>query len=198
MINWISGQNTLVGLPQSFQNISDQTLGGVALPVYYLLALALAVWYVLEHTPWGRYLYATGGNPEAARLAGVPAARLVWISLLMAAIFAGFAGVLESAQLGAGSPTVGESYLLPAFSGVFLGATQIRRGHFNVWGTILAVYVLAMGVKGLQLAGAPVWLPDMFNGLALIIAVGISRGDHLRQVIARTRVRRLGGAEADS
>jgi ribose transport system permease protein len=192
MINWVSGGEDIIGLSSSFSNIANDTFLGIALPVYYLLALALALWYVLEHTPWGRYLYATGGNPEAARLAGVPTARLVWLALLLAAVFAGFAGVLESAQLQSGSPSVGPDYLLPVFAGVFLGSTQIRPGHFNVWGTVLAVYVLAMGVKGLQLAGAPSWLPDMFNGVALIVAVGLSRGEHLQQVVARTRARRPG------
>jgi ribose transport system permease protein len=193
MVNWVSGGQDIIGLSQSFSNIANKTVFGVALPVYYLLALALVTWYVLEHTRWGRYLYATGGNPEAARLAGVRTARIVWLSLFLAAIFAGLAGVLESAEIGSGSPSLGPSYLLPVFAGVCLGSTQIRPGHFNVWGTVLAVYVLAMGVKGLQLAGAPFWIPDMFNGVALIVAVGLSRGEHLRQVVARTRSRRIVG-----
>jgi ribose transport system permease protein len=191
MINWVSGGEDIIGLPQSFLNIADSTLFGIALPVYYLFALALVTWYVLEHTPWGRYLYATGSNPEAARLAGVPTSRLIFLSLILAALFAGFAGVIETAQIGSGSPSIGPDYLLPVFAGVFLGSTQIRPGHVNVWGTVLAVYILAMGVKGLQLAGAPFWIPDMFNGVALIIAVGLARGEYLRQVIARLRARRV-------
>ena len=66
-------------------------------------------------------------------------------------------------------------YLLPAFAAVFLGSTQFRGGRFNIWGTVVAVYVLAVGVKGLQLAGAPVWIPDLFNGVALLLAVGFAQ-----------------------
>ena len=68
----------------------------------------------------------------------------------------------------------GPSYLLPAFTAAFLGSTQIKGWRFNVLGTIVAVYVLAVGVKGPQLAGAPVWIPDAFNGTSLLIAVGLA------------------------
>jgi ribose transport system permease protein len=74
--------------------------------------------------------------------------------------------VLVTSSLGVGDPTIGPAYLLPAFSAAFLGSTQLRGGRFNVWGTVIAVYVLATGVKGLQLAGAPIWIPDLFNGVA--------------------------------
>lgn len=84
-------------------------------------------------------------------------------------------GLLLASRIGTGDPTSGPSFLLPAFSAVFLGSTQFRSGRFNVWGTVVAVYVLAVGVKGLQLGGAPVWIPDLFNGLALILAVGLAK-----------------------
>ena len=83
--------------------------------------------------------------------------------------------MLVTASLGTGDPTIGPRYLLPAFAAAFLGSTQFRGGRFNVWGTVLAVYVLAIGVKGLQLAGAPIWIPDLFNGVALLLAVGMAK-----------------------
>jgi ribose transport system permease protein len=85
--------------------------------------------------------------------------------------------------------------LLPAYAAAFLGSTQIRPGYFNPWGTIISVYVLATGVKGLQLAGAPIWIPDVFNGLALMAAVSLAV---IRQRVAARRalgrVRRMVGA----
>jgi ribose transport system permease protein len=175
VVTAISSGNTIIGLPASFQSIATDKIFGIALPVFYLLVLAVAMWFVLEHTPVGRRLYATGGNAEAARLSGVRTKRVVVVALVLASTIAAVAGVLGSARVAAGSPDVGVGYLIPAFSAAFLGSTQIRPGRFNVWGTILAVYVLAIGVRGLQLAGAPFWLPDLFNGLALIIAVGAAR-----------------------
>ncbi len=184
---WISGGNEIIGLGNGFQAIADSKLLGVQLPVYYMLALALIVWYVLEHTPPGRHIYAVGGNREAARLMGVRTGLVAFCSLAVVGLAAGLAGVLVSSQVGAGDPSAGPAYLLPGLAGVFLGSTQLHPGRFNVWGTLISVYALAIGVKGLQLAGAPFWLPDMFNGLALLVAVGISQRDHVASTIARLR-----------
>ena len=175
LISWVSNSQQILGLPNSFQNLGTNTIFGFGLPIYLMLVIALIVWYVLERTPVGRRIYATGGNIEAARLAGVRTPVVIVASLAACGAIAGFSGLLVSADLGTGDPTIGPAYLLPAFSAAFLGSTQFRGGRFNVWGTVLAVYVLAAGVKGLQLAGAPIWIPDLFNGAALLLAVGMAR-----------------------
>ncbi|HEY5332005.1 MAG TPA: ABC transporter permease [Solirubrobacterales bacterium] len=175
MIAWISSSQQIIGLSTRFQSIGTSEVLGLTLPVYLMLAAGVIVWYVLERTPLGRRVYATGGNIEAARLAGVRTAAIVVGALIACAAIAALSGILVSASLGAGDPTIGPSYLLPAFSAAFLGSTQFSGGRFNVWGTVVAVYVLATGVKGLQLAGAPIWIPDLFNGAALLIAVGMAK-----------------------
>jgi ribose transport system ATP-binding protein len=189
MVLAVSGNVPAIGVPESFAALGSSGPLSVPLPVWYLIIVALVTWYVLEHTAVGRRIYATGGGREAARLAGVEVNRIVVASLLTASIVAAFAGIVVTARLGAGSPAIGPSYLLPAYAAAFLGATQVHRGRFNVWGTILAVYVLAVGVKGLQLAGAPFWIPDLFNGVALALAVGLSG------IQARSRRRRVRAAE---
>jgi ribose transport system permease protein len=175
VIAWVSDSQQILGVPSSFQKIGTTEILGLTPSVYLMLIVGLAVWYVLEKTPLGRRIYATGGNIEAARLAGVRVAAVVIGALIACATIASFAGVLVTANLSAGDPTVGPGYLLPAFSAAFLGSTQFRGGRFNVWGTLVAVYVLATGVKGLQLAGAPIWIPDLFNGAALLLAVGLAK-----------------------
>jgi ribose transport system permease protein len=175
MIAWISSSQQILGLSNSFQKLGTTEIFGLTLPVYLMLAVALVAWYILECTPIGRHVYATGGNTDAARLAGVRTAAVVVLALVCCGAIAAFSGVLVSSTLGTGDPTIGPAYLLPAFSAAFLGSTQFRGGRFNVWGTVLAVYVLATGVKGLQLAGAPIWIPDLFNGVALLLAVGLAK-----------------------
>jgi ribose transport system permease protein len=175
MIAWVSSSQQILGLSSSFQKLGTTDVFGLTLPVYLMLAIALVAWYVLECTPIGRHVYATGGNTEAARLAGVRTSAVVVVALVACGGIAAFSGLLVSSALGTGDPTIGPAYLLPAFSAAFLGSTQFRGGRFNVWGTVLAVYVLATGVKGLQLAGAPIWIPDLFNGVALLLAVGLAR-----------------------
>ena len=146
---------------------------GFQIVVVYLFILAFAAWWMLERTPMGRYLYAIGGNAEAARLSGVQVDKWVWISHITSSAIAGFAGVMYTSQSGP-SLTFGATLLLPAFAAVFLGSTQIYPGRFNVWGAIVAIYVLAIGVKGLQLLTAVTWLNEMFNGIALITAVAVA------------------------
>ena len=123
---------------------------GLPLYVYYLGVLAIIVWYVFEHTPVGRHMFATGGNPEAARLAGLRTDRLVWGSLVASAVIAGFAGIVYGWKVGNYAATVGPGYLFPAIAAVFFGASQLK-GRPNVWGTFIALYALAWGIKGLQL-----------------------------------------------
>jgi ribose transport system permease protein len=203
LIAWVSSSQQIIGLGSSFEKLGTTEIFGLTLPVYLMIAVALVVWYLLERTPLGRRVYATGGNIEAARLAGVRVSAVVICSLVACATIAAFAGMLVSANLGTGDPTIGPAYLLPAFSSAFLGSTQFRGGRFNVWGTIVAVIVLATGVKGLQLAGAPIWIPDLFNGVALLLAVGLAkwettatRAGAVRRLLRFDRGGRSGGVAA--
>jgi ribose transport system permease protein len=170
----VSGNQNVLGLPGSFVHLSDISAFGIPAPVIYMLVVALVIWYVLTWTPVGRRIYATGGGRETARLAGVPTNRYIAGAFICSSVVAGIAGVLVVSTIGTGSTEVGPSYLLPAFAAGFLGATQFTPGRFNVWGTVVAVYVLATGVYGLVVLGANVWVTDAFNGVALIVAVGLA------------------------
>ena len=172
--SWISGSQQILNVPAGFARIGTGQLFGIVYPVWIMLAVALLIWYVLEHTAVGRRVYATGGNIEAASLAGVRTGRVILAATMTSGVVSALAGLLVTAQLSTGDPTIGAGYLLPAIAAAVLGSTQLRGGRNNVWGTVIAAYVLATGVKGLQLAGAPVWIPDLFNGVALLIAVGLA------------------------
>jgi ribose transport system permease protein len=157
-----------------FAKIGQTTVGGLTLGVYYFAAVAVVIWYVLEHTATGRRLYATGFNPDASRLGGVRVDRLRFLSLIVSGGLAGFSGIVLASTLGSGSPTAGTPYLLPAFAAVFLGATQLKQGRFNAGGTIIAVLLLGTGTTGLGLASAPQWAGDMFVGVVLIAALAVT------------------------
>lgn len=147
---------------------------GLPRSVYYAAAIAVLFWWILEYTPGGRYLYAVGGNPVASRLAGLRVGRIVMLSFVASGLTSAFAGIVYLSTIGTATPDSGSGYLLPAFSAVFLGATQIRPGRVNVLGTVVAILLLATGVTGLQLAGAPSYVTELFNGAALIIAVALA------------------------
>jgi ribose transport system permease protein len=200
----MSNGTQIIGLDPGLTKIANSHLFGITLPVYYLLAIGIVLWWVLDRTPIGRHIYATGGNAETARLAGVSTGRIVAGCLAGSAAIAAIAGVLVTARIGSANPEVGPEYLLPAFTAAFLGSTQLRHGRFNVWGTIIAVYVLAVGVKGLQLGGAPFWIAPVFNGVALILAVGPAKYQRRKTIEgnegpnAYTLVRRLLHRKADA
>jgi ribose transport system permease protein len=157
----------------SWGSWTQHQVSGFQVVILYMLAIGLVVWWLMEHTPLGRYIHAMGGNREAARLAGVRVDRYTAVSLVLASSIAGVAGVLFG-SLNGPSVTYGSALLLPAFAAVFLGSTQITPGRFNVWGTVLALYVLAAGVQGLQYVTGEQWISDMFNGVALIGAVAFA------------------------
>lgn len=173
---WVAeGETVLLNdVGASFTQLGTATVGTVPISVVYLAVVAIVLWYVLEHTPTGRYFYAIGSNPQAAKLAGIRVGRLTWLSLIMSGVLASLAGVVLTMQLGAASFGAGAPYLLPAFAATFLGSTQILPGRFNVRGTIVALYLLTVAVKGLQLQfpGSP-WIKDLVEGLVLLVAVSI-------------------------
>jgi ribose transport system permease protein len=187
-IEWpTGGEQIFTGIPKSFIDLAGWKLFSIPVPFYYMLVLALAIWYLLGYRQIGRYLYSIGSNPEAARLAGVRTDVLRALALVFSAAVATLAGILFTAKIGSASTDSSGSYLLPAFAGAFLGATQITSGRFNVPGTLLAVYLLATGVKGLQLLGQPSWVNDFFNGSALILAVAMAGFVERRVAGARRR-----------
>lgn len=175
---------------QSYLNLATGYWLGIPKVVWFLVVIAIVVYYFLEWTPLGRSLFATGANREAARLAGVPTNRLMKGSLVASALIAGVAGVIYGAQVQSFSNSYGQSFLFPAFAAVFFGATQFRNRP-NVWGTILAVYVLAYGVEGLEqgTATGSYWLTPLFDGVALLIAVALA--SHAEQGGIRQKARAL-------
>jgi ribose transport system permease protein len=192
----VSHDQIVSGAPASLTDLTSGHLLGVPAIAVYMLVIAFAVWYVLEHTPLGRRIAATGAGPEAARLAGVRTRRLQFGSLMTSATLAAVAGVLLASKLGTATPDLGPAYLLPSFAAAFLGTTQVKPGQFNVWGTLLAIFLLATGVKGLQLAGAADWVTDLFNGVALVVAVGLALWGPGLALLGRGLRERLRGARA--
>jgi ribose transport system permease protein len=146
----ISGNQELVGsFPSSWAKAgNDDAFGFLPYAVIYLAALSIVLWFVLEYTRIGRYLFATGGNADASRLAGVRVNRFQWGALAVSGLIAGIAGVIYSMQTGVFDSTTGPGYLFPAITAVFLGGSQLSQRP-NVWGTLLAYFALAFGADEL-------------------------------------------------
>jgi ribose transport system permease protein len=182
----LSGDQQLTGtFPSFWSKLGNSDVAGIPIVALFLLAIAVVLWYAFEYTRVGRYLFATGGNSDAARLSGVRTDRVVWGSLIASATIAGFAGIIYSMQDGIFSSSIGPGYLFPAVAAVFLGASQLSRRP-NVWGTLIAYFALAFGIQGLVLSAssASVWSQPLFQGVSLIIAVALASRPAMRKLRA--------------
>ncbi|SCZ71457.1 monosaccharide ABC transporter membrane protein, CUT2 family [Epibacterium ulvae] len=172
---WHTGGRQMVGsLPDSFYAINGTFVFGLPITGYYVLGITVAMWLILEYTPIGRYLYAIGANQRAAQLNGIPTRKFVIGAFMSSGFITAFAGVLLASKLRIGQASVGLEFLLPALVGAFLGSTTIKPGRVNVWGTIIGVAILAVGISGIQQFGGSFWVEPMFNGVTLLIAIGIA------------------------
>jgi ribose transport system permease protein len=182
VIVWYTDGSTIAeGIPSVVGDWgSTQTLG-VPNPFILLMGVGTGTWYLLNHVPWGRHLESIGSNEVAARLVGIKVDRTLYASFLLGSTLAALAGIVLTTRTASATPTGAPPYLFPAFAAVFLGATVIRPGRYNVFGTIIGVFFVAVSISGLSLAGADIWVQPVFNGAALIIAVALST------LIARAR-----------
>ena len=174
LVSLYTKNQVILGVPQSVVNFGTLNWLGVPRVVWLLAAVALVVGWLLLHTVFGRQLLSVGANQRAARLVGIPVERVVMLSFVLAGALAGVAGALLLARTGSGNPQVGSGYTLSALAAAFLGSTTIRPGRFNVPGTLVGVFFVAVSVNGLTLAGAADWVDPVFNGAAVVIAVAAS------------------------
>lgn len=175
VVSWISHDTLVVGVSDSLvQTVYLHRIFGFAPEFFYGVLAMLAVWYALEFTPAGRKLIFVGRGRSVAKLSGLPVTRIRVGAMMWSGFVAAIAGVLYAGTLGAADPSSGQSFLLPAFAAAFLGATTVKVGRFNPWGTFIAVYVLAIGVNGLQLMGAQSFVQQIFYGAVLVVAVALS------------------------
>ncbi|MEA2359649.1 MAG: ribose transport system permease protein [Solirubrobacteraceae bacterium] len=165
------GQIIFKDIDPSFLKVAQTTIVGIPITVLYLLMLAGALWFVLEHTPYGRYLYAIGLNRTAAVVAGVRVKSETATSLIVCGALAGLVGVLLTSRSGSAQNNAGLDYLLPAFAAAFIGAATFRRGQFNAAGTVVGVYFVATLVSGAFILGGANYISSLISGAALIIAV---------------------------
>lgn len=172
---WHTGGRQVVGvLPDGFYAINGTFVFGLPITAFYVMAVTVSLWLILEYTPVGRYLYAIGANQRAAELNGIPTRKFVVGAFVASGLLTALTGVLLASKLRIGQASVGLEFLLPALVGAFLGSTTIKPGRVNVWGTIVGVMILAVGISGIQQFGGSFWVEPMFNGLTLLIAIGIA------------------------
>jgi ribose transport system permease protein len=188
---WHSGGRQIVGdLPDAFIALHHTEIFGLPIAAFYVVVVAIVLWIVTEHTPLGRCMYAVGGNPAAATLNGINVNRYTIGAFIASSVLTGFTGVVIAAEQGVGQASVGMDFLLPALVGAFLGSTTIRPGRVNVWGTIVGISVLAIGIAGIQQFGGAFWVEPLFNGATLLLSITLAGYAQRRRMMNKKAVHR--------
>lgn len=191
----MTGGQPIVDNALNFRDLGNGYIAGVPIPVIVMVIVYLVAWFVLERTRYGRHVYAVGGNPEAARLAGVNVKRILTSVYAISGACAGLAGVIFAARVVSAQPTAGTSYELDAIAAVVLGGTSLAGGRGRIIGTLIGAVILGVLSTGLILMNVPFFTQLLIKGIVIILAVSI---DSLKQRPLRRRRKAavLSGEEA--
>jgi D-xylose transport system permease protein len=146
--------------------------GGLPIPVIFLMAVALAGAFLTANTTFGRYLYAIGGNPDAARLSGINLKRYILAAFCLMGALAGLASILHTARVGSASPDAGTLMELDAIASCVIGGTSLMGGRGTVFGAVLGALILASLDNGMSLLNVENWAQYVVKGGVLVAAVG--------------------------
>ena len=161
-------------LPESFLFLGTGFLFGIPVPVFCMLSLLLVLQFCVTRMRWGRYIYAIGGNEEAARLSGIRVSPMKLGIYTLCGICSGLAGVLFAARLGSGQPTVGIGYELDAITAAILGGTNLFGGAGTLIGTLFGAFAMGIINNGQALLNVNSYVQLIIKGIIVILAVGMS------------------------
>lgn len=169
----ISKGGNMSAFPESFTWIGVGTIFGTGIPVQvlFMLILYLLGYYLLRYRQTGRFVYAIGGNKEAARLSGVSVRMYEMLTYIISGFTAAFAAIVLTAKLNAAQPTAGMNYELDAVAAVVIGGTSLTGGVGSIWGTLLGAIVIGVIRNGLNLLNANSYLQQGIIGCVIILAV---------------------------
>ena len=144
---------------------------GVKLPIYIFFGFAILVWFLLSRTTFGRYVYAIGGNEEAARLSGVHTDLIRISTFVISGLGAGLAGVIAASRISTGQASVGDPVTLAAIASVVIGGTSILGGEGAIWRTIFGVLLLQLISNGMNILDIPPFYQLIVQGVIILFAV---------------------------
>ena len=147
----------------------------VPTPVWMMVALFAVAWVVAARTPFGRHVYAIGGNERAARLAGIRVAQVKLATYVFSAFCAALVGLIIAAQLEAAHPATGESFELNAIAAVVLGGTSLMGGRGSVTGSLIGAFVIGVLADGLVMLGVSEFWQIVIKGVVIVVAVGLDQ-----------------------
>uniref|UniRef100_A0A7V4TI95 ABC transporter permease n=1 Tax=Candidatus Caldatribacterium saccharofermentans TaxID=1454753 RepID=A0A7V4TI95_9BACT len=174
----LTGGLTVSILVPQFQFIGMGAVLGIPFPIILMASFFIVFYLLLAFTPFGRTVYAVGGNPVASKLCGINNARVLTVLFILSGLAGATSGILVASMLGAAAPAALSGTILTVIASVILGGTSLSGGSGSVWGTLLGVLILGTLTNGLVILNVSSFWQEVTQGLVLLAAVGI---DQIRQ-----------------
>jgi ribose/xylose/arabinose/galactoside ABC-type transport system permease subunit len=167
----VSDGRPISDLSSSFNAIAGENLLGIQLPVIYVIVIFLAAMFLLNKTVLGRYIYAVGGNEEAARASGINTQRIKIFVYTLCGALAGIAGIMQASRITTGQPNIGSGYELDAIASAVIGGTSLSGGSGKIFGTIIGALIIGVINNGLDLLNVSSYYQQIVKGLIIIGAL---------------------------
>lgn len=163
------------GLPPVFTTIGYGTFLGIPLPIWIMLGVLLLTYVLLRHTALGRAVYAVGGNPEAARLSGIPVRKVLTFTYAFSGFAVAIAAIVLTGRLNSAQPTAGVAFELDAIAAVVVGGTSLAGGRGGVWGTLVGALIIGVINNGMNLMNVSSFYQQIVKGGVILAALLIDR-----------------------
>ena len=172
----ITGGFPISQLGTGFQQIGRGYVGFLPVPVIIMFMIYAFAYLVLQHTSFGRYVYAIGGNEEAARLIGLPVDRIKIFIYGICGLTSGIAALILTSRMNSGDPNMGTGMELDAIAAAVIGGTSITGGKGWIWGTLIGAYIMGILNNGLNMLDVSAYYQMAIKGLVILLAVQLQRG----------------------
>jgi ribose transport system permease protein len=183
----ITGGFSIYQVPDALPGLGRGSSLGVPNTVILLVLVYLAAHLFMSHTPMGRYIYAVGGNREAARLSGVPVAFVLVFVYIISSLAAGLGGCIQASQLNTGTPNMGVMYELYVIAAVVVGGTSLSGGSGKILGTLIGAFIISVIQNGMNLLGIESYTQQVVLGSVIVAAVLLDKMRAGRGFAAVTR-----------
>lgn len=165
----------ITGLPSSFAFLGRGYIGNVPFPIILMLIIFILAYIVLKLIRFGRYVYATGGNINAARASGIKVDNVIISTFAISGFLSGLTGMVLASRLNSAQPTAGMGYELDAIAAVVLGGTNLFGGEGELWGTLVGAFIMGILNNGLNMLNVSSFYQQVVKGIVILIAVTVAQ-----------------------
>jgi len=170
-----TGGRPITGLPSSFAFLGRGYIGNIPFPIILMLFIFILAYIILKLTRFGRYVYATGGNIDAARASGIKVNNVIISNFAISGLLSGLTGIILASRLNSAQPTAGMGYELDAIAAVVLGGTNLFGGEGELWGTLVGAFIMGILNNGLNMLNVSSFYQQVVKGVVILIAVTVAQ-----------------------